>query len=160
MNIYLIRHGEAELTSANKPHEERALTSEGIEILQTSVNFWKNFIPKLDIILTSPLKRAKQSAQIIHKVFNTEFDVVEEIALLNGGLTEDLISISRSLSMNDVAMVGHQPDIGSHLASMIGTNTSNFRIQPASIAKVSFKEKAKIGNGVCEFLFPPIIKNG
>ena len=160
MNIYLIRHGEAEPTSVNKSQEERALTSEGIETLNTSVNFWKNFIPKIDIILASPLKRAKQTAQIIQKVYNAEFDVVEEISLLNGGLTEDIISIAHSLSMNDIAMVGHQPDIGNHLSSMIGTNTSNFRIQPASIVKVFFNGKAKIGIGVCEFLFPPIIKNG
>ena len=33
MNIYLIRHGEAEQTSDSKPHEERSLTAEGIEII-------------------------------------------------------------------------------------------------------------------------------
>ena len=160
MNIYLIRHGKAEPTSADKPHEERVLTSEGIETLKSSIDFWKNFIPKIDIILTSPIKRAKQTAHTIQNSYKPEFDVIEEICLLNGGLTEDLISISRSLNMNDIAMVGHQPDIGNHLSSMIGTNISNFRIPPAAIAKVSFNHKPKIGNGVCEFLFPPIIKNG
>lgn len=158
MNIYLIRHGEAEQTSDSKPHEERSLTAEGIEIIKASLDVWKKFISNFDIILTSPLKRAKQTAQIIQNVFNAEFDVVEEICLLNGGLSEDLVSIASSLNMDDVAMIGHQPDIGDHLSAMIGTSLSNFRIQPGTIAKVSFREKPKLGKGVCEFLIPPIKK--
>jgi len=158
MNIYLIRHGEAEQTSDSKPHEERSLTAEGIEIIKTSLEIWEKFIYNFDIVLTSPLKRAKQTAQIIQNVFNAEFDVVEEISLLNGGLSEDLVSIASSLNMDDVAMIGHQPDIGNHLSAMIGTNLSNFRIQPGTIAKVSFSEKPKLGKGACEFVFPPIKK--
>jgi len=160
MNIYLIRHGEAESTSGEKPHEERSLTTEGIEILKTSIGFWKNFISKIDIILTSPLKRAKQTALIIQNIYEPEFDVIEEICLLNGGLTEDLVSIARSLNMEDIAMVGHQPDIGNHLAAMIGSGAVNFRIQTSSIAKINFKERPRVGKGVCEFFLPPIIKNG
>lgn len=57
-------------------------------------------------------------------------------------------------------MVGHQPDIGNHLASMIGSNDANFIIPPAVIAKISFKEKPVIGKGVLEFLLPPVNKKG
>lgn len=98
MNIYLIRHGESEPTSENKPHEDRMLTANGIEIIKTSMIFWKYFIDNFDIILTSPLKRAKQTAQIINSMFKSEFEVIEEICLLNGGLTEDLISIANDES--------------------------------------------------------------
>jgi phosphohistidine phosphatase len=160
MNIYLIRHGEAEQTSEGKPHEERALTTNGIEIIKSSIELWKKFIGNFDIILTSPLKRAKQTANILSNSFQSEFDVVEEIILLNGGLTEDLLSVVRSLNLNDIAMVGHQPDLGIHVARMIGTIDSNFIIPPAAIAKIHFKEKPVIGKGVLEFLLPPIIKKG
>lgn len=160
MNIYLIRHGEAEQTSEGKPHEDRALTANGIEIVKSSIEVWKKFIDTFDIILSSPLKRAKQTAHIINSVFKSPFEVAEEICLLNGGLTEDLLSIERSLNLNDIAMVGHQPDIGNHLASMIGSNDANFIIPPAVIAKISFKEKPVIGKGVLEFLLPPVNKKG
>ncbi len=160
MNIYLIRHGEAEQTSEKKPHEERALTANGIEIIKSSLNIWKEYIDSLEIILTSPLKRAKQTAQIINSVFKSELGVVEEICLLNGGLTEDLISVARGLNLNDIALVGHQPDIGIHIASMIGSSDLNFKIPPSAIAKIHFKEKPKIGKGVLEFLLPPFNKKG
>ena len=160
MNIYLIRHGEAEQTSEGKPHEERALTANGIEIIKSSIDLWKKFIDNFDIVLTSPLKRAKQTANIISSAFKTQFDVTEEICLLNGGLAEDLLSIARSLDLNDIAMVGHQPDIGNHIATMIGSNNANFNIPPALIAKIYFKERPVIGKGVLEFLLPPINKKG
>ena len=160
MNIYLIRHGEAEKTSAEKPHEQRALTLNGIETIKASIEMWKKFVDNFDIILSSPLKRAKQSANILNSVFKSDFDVIEEICLLNGGITEDLLSVARSLGLNDVAMVGHQPDLGIHIASMIGSKDANFKLPSASIAKIYFKERPVIGKGVLEFLLPPIIKKG
>ncbi len=71
-----------------------------------------------------------------------------------------MLSIARSLSLNDIAMVGHQPDIGNHIASRIGSNSANFNIPQALIAKICFKEKPEIGKGVLEFLLPPINKKG
>ena len=160
MNLYLIRHGEAEQTSENKPHELRALTANGAQIVRASSQFWKNFIQSFDIILSSPLIRAKQTADIIRNVLKVEPEVMEEISLLNGGLTDDLISIGEVLGMNEIAMVGHQPDIGIHIASMTGTGDSNFKIPPATIAKISFKGIPVIGKGILEFLIPPLIKKG
>jgi phosphohistidine phosphatase len=160
VNIYLIRHGEAESPSETKPHEQRALTKEGVEAVKASAEFWKKFTLSFDIILTSPLKRAAQTAKLIHDVLYVKLEVVEEISLLNGGLTEDLLSIAEALEMNDIALVGHQPDIGIHIASMTGSSNTNFRIPPAAIGKIHFKDKPRIGQGVLEFLIPPINKKG
>lgn len=160
MNIYLIRHGEAEPPSDNKPHEERILTANGIEILKTSLIFWKHYIDHFDIILTSPLKRAKQTAQIINNEFKAEFEVVEEICLLNGGMTDDLLSIARSLNLNEIAMVGHQPDIADHIAAMTGSKEAHYKIPAGTIVKINFKEKINVGKGVLEFLIPPQNKKG
>lgn len=160
MNLYLIRHGEAEPTLENKPHELRGLTQSGIKTTRASAEFWKNFIDGFEIVLTSPLKRAKQTAEIIHSIFNVKSEIAEEISLLNGGMTEDLISIAEFLDMKDIAMVGHQPDIGIHIAAMIGANDSNFRILPSSLAKIHFKENPGVAKGILEILLPPINKKG
>ena len=160
MNIYLIRHGEAEPPSETKPHEQRALTKEGVEAVKASAEYWKKFTQSFDIILTSPLKRAAQTAKLIHEFLNVKQEVVEEISLLNGGLTEDLLSIAEALEINNIAMIGHQPDIGIHIASMTGSNNTNLRIPPAAIAKIHFKDKPRIGQGILEFLIPPINKKG
>lgn len=160
MNIYLIRHAEAEQTTANKPHEERELTPRGIEILKASIDLWKNYLSSFDIILSSPLKRATQSADIIKEAFNIKRVVVEEVSLLNGGQTEDLLNLAGSLTVNEVAMIGHQPDIGIHISIMIGTYELNCWIPPSTIAKISFEGKPGVGKGKLEFLIPPVNKKG
>jgi phosphohistidine phosphatase len=160
MNVYLIRHGEAEQTSEYKPHEERELTIEGIEVLKTSAQIWKYFSTDFEMILSSPLKRAMQTAEIIKEVFEVKTEVMQEISLLNGEQTEDLLNLAGSLDLNDIAMIGHQPDIGIHISMMIGTGEINLRIPPATIAKISFNSSQGIGRGKLEFLIPPVNKKG
>jgi len=160
MNIYLIRHGEAEPTSDNKPHEERALTEEGIIVLRNSSLLWKNFVDSFDIILSSPLKRAKQTAEIIKEAFAINTEVVVELSLLNGGQIDDLLNLAAALDLENIAIVGHQPDISMHISAMIGVDDIKARISPGTIAKISFPEKTKVGKGKLEFLIPPFNKKG
>lgn len=160
MNIYLIRHGEAEPTSEHKPHEERELTHQGITILKASAEMWKNYLTDIDMILSSPLKRAMQTSEIIKEAFDLKTDIMQEISLLDGGQTEDLLNLAGSLGLNELAMIGHQPDIGIHISKMIGINELNARIQPATIAKIFFNGNPIIGKGKLEFLIPPVIKKG
>ncbi|MGB5288480.1 MAG: phosphohistidine phosphatase SixA [Ignavibacteriaceae bacterium] len=160
MNVYLIRHGKAEQTSLEKPHEERELTEAGAKILQASAEFWKKYINELEIIFSSPLKRAMQTALIIKEVFKTKSEVLQEVSLLNGGQTEDLLNLVSAFGIEEVAMIGHQPDIGIHISRMIGANELKIKIPPSTIAKISFKGSPAIGEGILEFLIPPIIKKG
>jgi len=57
-------------------------------------------------------------------------------------------------------MVGHQPDIGIHISAMTGAGDSNFKIPPATIAKIHFRDNPRSGKGILEFLLPPISKKG
>jgi len=160
MNLYLIRHGEAETTSEDKPHEERELTKEGIQVVKASVEMWKNFISSFEIIFSSPLKRAMQTANIIRDVLNVKPEVMEEISLLNGGLTEDLLTLADSFGMEDIAMIGHQPDLGIHISRMTGAAEINIKIPSAAIAKIFYKDKIIVGKGILEFFIPPVNKKG
>jgi len=160
MNIYLIRHAEAEQTSDLKPHEQRELTPKGIAILKASADVWKNYITNIDIILSSPLKRAMQTAEIISEVFDVKTGIMEDNSLLNGGQTEDIPNAAQSLGFNELAMIGHQPDIGTHISILIGANELNCWIPPAAIAKISFDGNPTVGKGKLEFLIPPVNNKG
>ena len=160
MNIYLIRHGEAEPTSVRKPQEERELTKDGEKIVKASAEFWKKYVSEFEIIFSSPLKRAMQTAHIIKDVFNIKSEVLPEVSLLNSGLTEDLLNIVSSFGAENVAMVGHQPDLGTHISRMTSGNEVNIKMPSGAIAKISFKGTPAVGEGVLEFLIPPLIKKG
>ena len=160
MNIYLIRHGQAEKSSEKKHDEERELTPDGIVEIKNSANFWKQYINKIDIILSSPFTRAIQTAEIVKSVFNFDSEILKENTLLNGGLTEDLLNAVAAYGKVNTVLVGHQPDMATHISRMIGYTEINLKIPPASIAKISFKSNLQIGEGILEFLIPPVNKKG
>ena len=160
MNLYIIRHGKAEISSEMKPDEERELTEEGIPLVNNAAGKWKEFINTFDLVLSSPLKRAIQTAVIIKEVFDIKKDVVEVPSLLNGGTTQDLLNEVSSLRLKDIAMIGHQPDIANHISRLTSHSDINLKIPPAALAKISFKDKLAIGEGILEFLIPPGNKKG
>jgi len=160
MNIYLIRHGEAEKSSPDKSDEERELTFDGIQEVEKCSHLWKQHIYKLDLIFSSPLKRAIQTAEIIKKVFNVHNEVMKEASLLNDGSTTDILNVVSAYGAEEIAMVGHQPDLAHHICRMSGKTEINLKLPPATIAKISFKGRPVIGEGKLEFLIPPINKKG
>jgi len=68
MNIYLVRHGEKEQNPKNP-----SLTSNGKIQAQKTANFFSN--SKIDKIISSPLLRAKQTAQIISESLNLKIKI-------------------------------------------------------------------------------------
>lgn len=156
MNIYLIRHGKTEPVSVNKKDEFRELTTEGIKILNRSVSSWKNRIEKIDFIFTSPLKRAVQTAELIAENFNLNNDIIKDRVLIPGGNTSSIIQLADAIEGENVAFVGHQPDMTHHISILIGAPVLRIKFSPASIAKISFDEKPKKDKGILIFLLPPI----
>ena len=72
MIIYILRHGEAEAKSSQKMDEERRLTSFGKSQLRKSLVIAKEIGTRVDLILSSPLVRARETAEIAKEIFNVE----------------------------------------------------------------------------------------
>ena len=157
MNIYLIRHGKSEPVVPGKKDSERKLTEEGSLIVEASANGWKELIPGFDQIITSPYLRAKQTAQIISDLFHFPGDIVEDNILAPGSVTRNIIELANALNGNDIAFVGHQPDMGYHISDFISVNGVNIKFSPSSIAKISFENNAASGKGILMFLLPPVL---
>jgi phosphohistidine phosphatase len=155
MNIYLIRHGEAEPASPAKKDIDRELTEEGIKIIKRSVGFWKNGIISFDCIISSPFKRAIQTAKIIADLMNYKNDLIIDNALSPGSSTRSVIQLAEALNGDNIALVGHQPDMSFHISSLACNSQVNLKFSPVSISKVSFNGNPKPGKGILEFLFPP-----
>jgi phosphohistidine phosphatase len=155
MNIFLIRHGQAEPASPAKKDIDRELTMEGITTINRSVEFWKNMIISFDFIITSPFERSVQTAEIIAELMNYKHDLIINNALSPGCSTRSVIELAEVLNGDNIALLGHQPDMSYHISSLACNSQMNLKFSPASIAKVSFKGSPKPGKGILEFLFPP-----
>ena len=118
MLLYLIRHGDAE-TPATRD-DDRTLSKKGIRITAAMARLLKDAdfdVP--EIIITSPLPRAEQTAQIMHEEFalNAKFEVND--GLRPGASLEGAMSIVASKKEYDVVMLaGHDP-LFSRLASVL-----------------------------------------
>ena len=155
MNIFLIRHSKAEPTSPTKKDIDRELTEEGISIINRSVELWKNRIISFDSIITSPFKRAVQTAEIIAELMNYKNDLIIDSVLSPGSSTRSVIQLAEVLIGENIAFVGHQPDMSYHISSLACNSQVNLKFSPVSIAKVSFNGNPKPGKGILEFLIPP-----
>jgi phosphohistidine phosphatase len=155
MNIYLVRHSEAEPTSQLKKDSERELTQVGTKLIESAATRWKPFITNFEYIFTSPFKRAVQTAEIIASVTGTKNEIIIDKSLSPGSNAEAIILISNTFEADEIVFVGHQPDISFIISQFISSYDVNLKISPVTICKISFKGKPKPGKGKLEFLFPP-----
>jgi phosphohistidine phosphatase len=116
MELYFIRHGIAEDRSEDLPDGDRRLTAKGIDKTHRIAQRLQHIGIEFDLILSSPLTRAKQIA---------------------AGL-EQLITEYGQRSNRCLALVGHQPDL-SHWAEYLvfGTPQDKIVLKKAGIIGVS-----------------------
>ena len=157
MNIYLIRHTKAEVATHLKKDRERELTEEGIKILKASIEVWKKSIDGYDFILSSPFKRALQTAKIIAESYNYKDEIICDSSLSPGSTVNTIIQLVESLKGERMAFIGHQPDIGFQVSSLISNSEFNQKVSPASLINISFDDNLKVGQGTLKFLLPPVI---
>lgn len=157
MNLYLIRHSIAENITIDKKDFDRELTEEGKFVIKKTSEAWKNYVGDIDVVLTSPLKRAIQTAEIISSNLQDIPNVIKDNNLGTGSRTADLIDILNSFEYKNVVVVGHQPDLSYHLNNFCGTGSFNLAFPPAALAKVEFDNTIKYGKGRLIYFIPPII---
>lgn len=121
MELFLFRHGEAgkRLRSGSKDFD-RPLTSAGQkEVEDISISLKKLKI-NFDRIITSPLKRAHQTAIIVSKVFAMEERVEDWDELKPEGSRLELYKkLSQLKSDTSLLIVGHQPYLGEMIGNLI-----------------------------------------
>ena len=157
MNLYLIRHSITENITMDKKDFDRELTEEGKFVIKKTSEAWKNYIGNVDVVLTSPLRRAIQTAEIISTNLQEKQNLIKDNNLGTGSRTADLIDLLNSLEYKNVVVVGHQPDLSQHINNFCGTGSFNLAFPPASLAKIEFDNTIKYGRGRLIYFIPPII---
>jgi phosphohistidine phosphatase len=110
----------------------------------------------IDVLLTSPLRRAAQTAKALEEFLNG--DVKAEIldALEPDRPVRDVISaLSKVESQGTVVLVGHEPQLGSLTASLvIGSPRSNLSLDKAGACLIGFEDSVQSGSGELVWLMP------
>ncbi|MEH2328952.1 phosphohistidine phosphatase SixA [Nostoc sp.] len=160
MELYLIRHGIAEDKGLGIKDEERSLTKEGRQktekVAQKLVKLGLNF----DLILTSPLVRARQTAEIlIAEKLSSQLEESSHLAQ-DGQISswlKDWLE-PRNYSQNtQLAMVGHEPDLTSWAEILLwGEVKASLVLKKAGMIGIKLPETGSpLGRSQMFWLTPP-----
>lgn len=121
MRIYLMRHGLAGNRDTWTDDDSlRPLTEKGERRMRAAADGLKRLNPAVDVLLTSPLVRARQTAEIVGETLNLE---VEEQAALEPGF--GLVHLAGLLTIyteaHSLMLVGHEPDFSILIGRLIAT---------------------------------------
>ena len=120
MRLYFLRHGIAEERSMGHPDADRALTPEGITKTQQLAERLSDFDVKPQIIYSSPLVRARQTAEIVARLHNIPLQISELVASgrFDGHAVQDLVDDHDH--DDEIMFVGHEPDFSETISYIIG----------------------------------------
>ncbi|MEN3038020.1 MAG: phosphohistidine phosphatase SixA [Candidatus Kryptonium sp.] len=120
MIIYLVRHADAEQKKPGMSDFDRSLTELGKETTRKMAIFLKKMNLKIDLIISSPLVRAVQTAEIIRDILQIQSEIVNINELVPGSDFQSLMKVITSFGCENILAVGHEPHLGEFLAWLMG----------------------------------------
>ncbi|MBI4780157.1 MAG: phosphohistidine phosphatase SixA [Oscillatoriophycideae cyanobacterium NC_groundwater_1537_Pr4_S-0.65um_50_18] len=162
IELYLIRHGIAAEHGTYPKDGDRPLTDEGREKTKQIAERLYGLGIRFDLIQTSPLVRARQTAEILQAVGLGKSGEVSEY-LAPAGSFEAWVTWLQSWRGHQLAIVGHEPDLGEWAEKLVwGTvrhssdGQSTFRLKKAGVIGLSLPEAGSpVGNCQLFWLTPP-----
>jgi phosphohistidine phosphatase len=151
MKLYLLRHGEADWPGWSRSDDERPLTPEGKEKMRRSAKFLADRGVSPDVILSSPLPRASQTAELIAAALRME--VKEDPRLGPGFGHEKLSQIVAEYSDKDIMLVGHEPGMSMVIWDLTG---GRVKMAKGGLARVDLDDPSDL-RGHLVSLIPPKI---
>ena len=152
MEIYFLRHGEYQKTAGLKD-AECPLSDQGASRMEREASFFARLGLRLDLIISSPLLRARQTAEIVARALRLPDALVADERMAPGFGPDALFLILREHAGLKAAMlVGHEPDFSRTIASCTGGGRVECR--KGSLARVDLESSASL-EGNLAWLLPP-----
>ena len=148
MQLYFLRHGEADWPDWNKPDDERPLTDFGKKEVRQVAKFLDRLKVKPDLIVTSPLPRASQTAKVAAEQLKVK---LREDELLEPGFAlSELRSVFKRHRSKVLMLVGHEPDFTNVISALTG---ASLKLSKAGVALLDIDPESEEGKLL--WLFPP-----
>lgn len=161
LELYLIRHGIAAERGEEYPDDsKRPLTSSGIARLRKEAKALDALGIGFDHIITSPLVRTRQSADVFAETLKSKPSVSTSDALAPAGTPAGVIQeIGKHVRKGRIAVVGHEPNIGELAARLIGARIP-VEFKKGAICRIDFETFPPKGSGQLRwFVTPKMLRN-
>jgi phosphohistidine phosphatase len=157
--LVLLRHGIAAEAKPGAPDAERALTEEGARKTTNAAIGLGQLDVAPDVVLTSPLRRAEETARIACSVLAPRLSPEIYLPLGPGHDPREVVDGLRAYrDAEQILLVGHQPDLG-ELASHLLTGATSLVPLPfkkAGAAAIALASLPPRRPGVLEWFVTPM----
>ncbi len=154
VKLYFLRHGQAGLRQDWRGNDsERPLTGEGKKRMQREAAAIWRLDPSLDVIVSSPLVRALQTAEIVAKARGSTLRLVTDGRLAPGFGPNHLAAImAEHRNAKGLMLVGHEPDFSETISQV--TAGGRLVMKKGALACVEVEDPPS-PNGTLMWLIPP-----
>jgi phosphohistidine phosphatase len=163
MELLLIRHAISYARGHHRWPEDsaRPLTAVGAKRSRNAALGLKTLCKAPDRLLTSPLVRARQTAEILTDVAGWPRAQVATELKPGEGASAVLTLLAKDRSKR-IALVGHEPDLSALLTACILKNHSAFAIEMKknAVACLAFHGRARGGRATLKWLATPRLLRG
>jgi phosphohistidine phosphatase len=151
MQLIILRHGKAENDSTDGDFA-RALIEEGRCQARIAAQLLMSAGDLPEIVLTSPLLRARQTAEEFCAAATISPPLVQNWLACGMSPEEALTQLDAFKDFNRVAIVGHEPDLSVLIQSMLGIHDGGVKMTKGCVACVEWISSTRYG--VLRYLIP------
>jgi len=156
MEIYILRHGIAEDAKPGIDDGARALVPEGKKRLQAVLRIAAAAGVAPSLILTSPLRRALETAEIAAEVLGYNGSIVKEDALRPGKSPQDVWDELRTHKEEpQVVLAGHEPQFSYLAAYLLGAPALAVDVKKGSLLRIDVDQFGAHPKGVLRWYLTP-----
>ena len=142
MEIWILRHAKAEESGPGTPDEERALTPGARKQMRAAARGIAKLDPRFDAIWTSPLRRARQTAEPVARALDQSDDLIETGALAPDADPGEVLREIEKRGMKRILLVGHMPHLGKLLGYLItGRSNTPIEMKKGALARIEFDDE-------------------
>jgi phosphohistidine phosphatase len=160
MNLYVLRHGlatQSESASA-AADRRRPLTAKGRKKMRRSVAAMKRMGVEFDLILSSPCRRAKETAELVAEAFGgrESLQILKELAPGEPAAAALAALRRQHLLPDNLLLVGHEPQL-SGLVSLLLSGSPRLRIafKKGGLCKLALPSWKPAARAALEWLLTP-----
>ena len=158
MKLLIIRHGpagdRAEWEAKGRDDRLRPLTLQGKKEIRRVAEGLATLVPKIDLLATSPLVRAVQTAEIVASQYDCDMVRVEVLAPENDA--DEVVRWLREQRGDTIAVVGHEPDLSTLACYLLAGKSSSFlTLKKSGTGLLDLDDPAGPGKARLEWLLVP-----
>lgn len=154
MNLFILRHGEAEPISSSD--RQRELTVRGRQQIVSMVERNKNKLANVQMVFASPFVRTQQTAQVfietLQALTGKQFQIHTEDRLTPDRSPQEVLELLCKQDANaNIILISHQPLVSELVSSFCERDAHSLSMPPATLASITL-DPVGMGFGQLNFI--------